>query len=115
MELLILWLLIQSYKFLNLPWLVDEMAIAPEAIHAIALSVPGVVNCHDIASRGVIGRQVFIEMHLIVDAKDVDTAHRITEEVETRLEEKFSPVRILIHVEPPEYKSDQISYDSLSH
>jgi cation diffusion facilitator family transporter len=96
----------------NLPWLVDEMAIAPEAIHAIALSVPGVVNCHDIASRGVIGRQVFIEMHLIVDTKDVDTAHRITEEVETRLEEKFNPVRILIHVEPPEYKSDQISYNS---
>lgn len=96
----------------NLPWLVDEMAIAPEAIHAIALSVPGVVNCHDIASRGVIGRQVFIEMHLIVDTKDVDTAHCITEEVETRLEEKFNPVRILIHVEPPEYKSDQISYNS---
>ncbi len=99
----------------NLPWLVDEMAIAPEEIHKIALSVTGVINCHDIASRGLVGRQVFIEMHLIVDAKDVDTAHRITEEVETRLEEKFSPVRVLIHVEPPEYKSDQISYNSLSH
>ncbi len=49
----------------NLPWLVDQMAIAPEAIHAIATSVLGVVNCHAIASRGVIGRQVFIEMHLI--------------------------------------------------
>ena len=43
------------------------MAIAPEAIHAIATSVPGVINCHAIASRGVLGRQVFIEMHLIVD------------------------------------------------
>jgi cation diffusion facilitator family transporter len=49
----------------NLPWLVDQMAIAPEAIHAIATSVPGVINCHAIASRGVIGRQLFIEMHLI--------------------------------------------------
>ncbi len=95
----------------NLPWLVDEMAIAPEAIQAIALSVPGVINCHDIASRGLLGRQVFIEMHLIVDADDVETAHRITEEVEARLEEKFSPVRVLIHIEPPEYKSDRISYE----
>jgi cation diffusion facilitator family transporter len=94
----------------NLPWLVDEMAIAPEAIYNIALSVPGVVNCHDIASRGVLGRQVFIEMHLIVDSSDVETAHRITEEVERRLEERFSPVRILIHVEPPSYKSEQISF-----
>ncbi len=83
----------------NLPWLVDQMAIAPEAIHAIAVSVPGVINCHDIASRGLLGRQVFIEMHLIVDAPDVKTAHHITEEVESLLEERFSPVRIVIHVE----------------
>ncbi len=96
----------------NLPWLVDEMAIAPEAINAIALSVSGVINCHDIASRGLLGRQVFIEMHLIVDAEDVETAHQITEEVETRLEQKFSPVRVLIHVEPPNYKSEQISFES---
>ncbi len=96
----------------NLPWLVDQMAIAPEAIHAIATSVPGVINCHDIASRGVLGRQVFIEMHLIVDAPDVETAHQITEEVESQLEERFRPVRILIHVEPPTYKSEQISFET---
>ncbi|HLO86115.1 MAG TPA: cation diffusion facilitator family transporter [Nostocaceae cyanobacterium] len=95
----------------NLPWLVDEVAIAPEAIHAIALSVPGVINCHDIASRGLLGRQVFMEMHLIVDAPDVETAHRITEEVERQLEARFSPVRILIHVEPPAYKSEKISFE----
>ncbi len=96
----------------NLPSLVDEMAIAPEAIHAIAVSVPGVINCHDIASRGVLGRQVFIEMHLIVDAADVETAHRITEQVESQLEERFRPVRILIHVEPPAYQSEKITFDS---
>ncbi|MFN7500192.1 MAG: cation diffusion facilitator family transporter [Dolichospermum sp.] len=96
----------------NLPWLVDQMAIAPEIIHTIAVSVPGVLNCHDIASRGVIGRQVFIEMHLIVDARDVETAHIITEEVERQLEERFSPVRILIHVEPPAYQSERITFES---
>ncbi|HEY9910096.1 MAG TPA: cation diffusion facilitator family transporter [Thermosynechococcaceae cyanobacterium] len=96
----------------NLPWLVDEMAIAPEAIHTIALQVPGVLNCHDIASRGVVGRQIFIEMHLIVDAKDVETAHQITEEVEAKLLERFAPARILIHIEPPAYSSDHISYES---
>lgn len=96
----------------NLPWLVDQMAIAPEAIHAIAISVAGVMNCHDIASRGVLGRQVFIEMHLIVNAPDVETAHHITEQVEKRLEERFNPVRIIIHVEPPAYKSERISFES---
>ena len=96
----------------NLPWLVDQMAIAPETIHAIAVSIPGVINCHDIASRGVIGRQVFIEMHLIVDAPDVETAHNITEEVEKQLEQRFHPVRILIHVEPPAYQSERITFES---
>lgn len=94
----------------NLPWLVDEMAIAPEAVYQVVMQVPGVVNCHDIASRGLLGRQVFIEMHLIVDAEDVATAHQITEAVEARLEEKYSPVRISIHVEPPTHHSSQISY-----
>jgi cation diffusion facilitator family transporter len=96
----------------NLPWLVDEMAIAPEAIHAIAMQVPGVVNCHSIASRGLLGRQVFIEMHLIVEAADVATAHQITEELERQIEAKYGPARINIHVEPPSYSSDQISYES---
>ncbi len=95
----------------NLPWLVDEMAIAPELIHQIVMEVPGVINCHNIASRGLLGRQVFIEMHLIVDSESVKTAHDITEEVEAKLEEKFPPVRILIHVEPLEYQSPQISYE----
>lgn len=96
----------------NLPWLVDEMAIAPEAIHSVVMQVPGVLNCHSIASRGVLGRQVFIEMHLIVNAKDVETAHTITETVEAELEKRYSPVRISIHVEPPAYRSESISYES---
>lgn len=95
----------------NLPWLVDRMAIAPETIKSIVMSVPGVVNCHDIASRGVIGRQVFIEMHMVVDAIDVETAHKITEAVEAELKKQFTPARILIHVEPPRYQSDRITYE----
>jgi cation diffusion facilitator family transporter len=104
------WLVLKA----NLPWLVDEMAIAPEAIHELVTQVPGAIDCHQIASRGLLGRQVFIEMHLIVDATDVETAHQITEEVEVRLEQKYSPVRINIHVEPPSYRSDLISYGSHS-
>jgi cation diffusion facilitator family transporter len=96
----------------NLPWLVDEIAIAPEAIYEEVMQVRGVRNCHAIASRGIVGRQVFIEMHLIVNANDVETAHQITEAVEDRLEQRYAPVRTIIHVEPPEYMSQYISYDA---
>jgi divalent metal cation (Fe/Co/Zn/Cd) transporter len=92
----------------NIPWLVDEIAIPPEDIYQIVMSVPDVINCHDIASRGIVRRQVFIEMHLIVNADDVMTAHQITEEVEKRLEERFSPVRVIIHVEPLSYESSEM-------
>lgn len=98
----------------NLPWLVDEMAIAPEAIHTLVMEVPGVINCHDIASRGLIGRQVFIDMHLIVEANDLRQAHAITEEIEARLEQRYRPVRVTIHVEPPSYESDHISYGEIN-
>lgn len=93
----------------NLPWLVDRMAIAPEAIHEIVMQVPGVLNCHSIASRGMVGRQAFIEMHLVVGVPDVETSHKITEEIEARLTQKYHPVRILIHVEPPAYQSDEVT------
>ncbi|MFM2430179.1 MAG: hypothetical protein RLZZ511_1392 [Cyanobacteriota bacterium] len=87
----------------NLPWLVDEMAIAPEAIRQVAMSVPGVLDAHDISSRGVVGRQSFIEMHLVVNVKDLETAHQITEAIEGLLEDRYNPVRIMIHMEPPRY------------
>jgi divalent metal cation (Fe/Co/Zn/Cd) transporter len=92
----------------NVPWLVDTVAIPPEIIAQIVMDVPGVLNCHDIASRGVVGRQVFIEMHLVVEATDVESAHRITEAVEACLDAKFSPVRVMIHVEPPDYQSENL-------
>lgn len=98
----------------NLPWLVDRVAIDPETIYNLVMQVAGVVNCHDITSRGIVGRQVFIEMHMIVNARDVETAHRITEEVETLLQNKYNPARVLIHVEPPAYYSQQITYESPS-
>ncbi|MEX0589213.1 MAG: cation diffusion facilitator family transporter [Cyanobium sp.] len=94
----------------NLPLLVDQIAIAPEAIHTVAMEVPGVLNCHDIASRGVLGQQVFIDMHMVVDAIDLPTAHRITELVEDHLENRFGRVRCTIHLEPQEYATAAITF-----
>ncbi len=99
----------------NLPWLVDEMAIAPEAIHTVVMQVPGVLNCHNIASRGLLGRQVFIDMHLIVVPPDVISAHNITEQIEQKIAEEFGPTRVTIHVEPPSYVEPEISFGPGEH
>jgi len=95
----------------NIPILVDQVVIPPEKIYDLVMTIEGVINCHDIASRGILGQQVFIEMHLVVEAKDVETAHLITDRVEAILDQHYAPVRTTIHVEPPEFISDRITYD----
>jgi cation diffusion facilitator family transporter len=87
----------------NLPWLVDASAIAPDEIQQLAMSVPGVIDCHAVHSRGLVGRQVFVEMHLITGVRDVESSHRITEEIERLLRAKYGPVEATIHVEPERY------------
>ncbi len=87
----------------NLPLLTDHVAIAPRAIQMIAMAVPGVLNCHDITSRGVVGQAVFIEMHMVVDTADLVAAHRISEAVEQALTMQYGPVRTTIHLEPLDY------------
>ena len=74
------------------------------------MEVPGVINCHDIASRGAIGKQAFIEMHLVVNTEDLVAAHEISDRVEKNLEKHFSPVRVVIHIEPSEYRSTNIGF-----
>ena len=69
-----------------------------------------VLNCHDIASRGVLGQQVFIDMHLIVDAECLTNAHKITERVETRLDQKFGAGRCTNHLESMDYVKEGITY-----
>ena len=49
-------------------------------------------------------------MHMVVDADDLTKAHRITEQVEERLDESFGPVRCTIHLEPKDYVEDGITY-----
>ncbi len=87
----------------NVPVLTDRVAIAPRAVHEAVMQVPGVLNCHDITSRGIVGQQVFVEMHLVVEPLDVESAHQISEQVERALCEKYGDVRATVHLEPYDY------------
>jgi cation diffusion facilitator family transporter len=106
---LLLWACWQVLRA-NLPWLVDQIAIPPEHIHAEVMQVPGVVNCHAIASRGQRGQQVFVDMHLVVEAEDVRRAHAICDAVEERLRLRHGPLRCTIHLEPRDHAESRISF-----
>ncbi len=92
-------LLIKSlWQMLNnqLPMLLKPTAIAPEAIAQIACQVEGVTRCTRILSRGMVGRQVWIELHLALHPEFMVIASTIGERVERSLREHYGPVRAQI-------------------
>jgi len=87
----------------NIPILTDQVAIPPKQIRDLVMQIPHVLDCHEVRSRGVIGQMVFMEMHMVVEPLDIEAAHRITEEVEALLKERFGAIRVTIHLEPHSY------------
>ena len=84
----------------NIPFLSDRVAIPASEIMEIAMDVYGVVNCHSITSRGVVGQEIFIEMHLVVAPREIDAAYKIVETVEKKLQQKYGLVHATIQLEP---------------
>lgn len=81
--------------------LADRAAIPPEAVERVANGVPGVIDCHDVRTRGTEGA-VFADLRVHVDPKlSVEAAHEISHAVERALREAFPDlVDIVVHVEP---------------
>ena len=87
-----LWKMLHS----QLPMLLKPTAIAPEAISQIACQVEGVTRCTRILSRGMVGRQVWIELHLALHPEFMVLANTIGARVEKSLREHYGPVRAQI-------------------
>lgn len=83
----------------SVPVLTDRVVFDPDLIAGLVREVPGVVNVHDIRSRGH-AREAYVQMHLVVASRDVEEAHAITEAVERHLETKLGAKEVLVHVEP---------------
>lgn len=83
----------------QLPTLLRPMAIAPEAIAHVAHQVEGVTRCVRIRSRGLVGRQVWIELHLAIHPEFLGVAHIVGERVDAALRLQYGPLRTQIWVE----------------
>lgn len=84
--------------------LTDEAVLDPEEVQRVVLSVPGVLDCHKIRSRGM-SDNVFIDLHIQVDPNlTVKAAHQISYDVENRLEAHYDGrvSDVLVHVEDAE-------------
>lgn len=85
----------------NIHPLVDSSVLDPKEVEAIAASVPGVLHCHHIRSRGEKDHH-FLDLNIHLPGNiTLDKAHDITHEVEARLKQAFPGLRdVVIHTEP---------------
>lgn len=83
------------------PTLMDQVVVPADQVEQIACSVPGVVSCHKVRSRGHEGA-VYADLHLQVNSgTSTEQAHAIAHEVQRRLRERRPDVQdVVIHVEP---------------
>ena len=79
----------------------DERRIAPEQAEACALEEPGVLEAHNVRSRGALD-DIHVDLHILVDpATPLAQAHAIGHRVERRLRDRFLGLTdVVVHVEP---------------
>jgi len=80
----------------------DRVQIAEEDIRDAVMSVPHVMGCHEIRTRGT-ADHVFVDLHIWMEAGTrLDAAHEISHEVKDRLMARFPQIGdAIIHIEPP--------------
>ena len=82
------------------PVLVDERAVPPARIQAVAEAHESVHSCYGIRSRGRPG-EIFAELTISVAPElDVLESHAIADEVENRVMREISAQEVVVHVEP---------------
>ncbi len=84
-----------------------------ERIFNLVMGSPDVLGLHELRTRSA-GRDQFIQMHIEVGAElPVRKAHFIADEVEATLGEEFPGADILIHIDPPSVRSDELTRKEL--
>ncbi|MBE9125945.1 MULTISPECIES: cation diffusion facilitator family transporter [unclassified Coleofasciculus] len=83
----------------QLPLLVQQTAIAPEVLAQIAHQVGGVTHCYKIQSRGIIGRLVYIQMHLVIHPEFAGVTTLIVERIKGMLQERYGSVQVTFYID----------------
>ena len=85
----------------TLSTLSDERRIPPDQVEAVALEEPGVLEAHNVRSRGP-QDDIHLDLHILVDARmAIAAAHALGHRVEQRLRGHWPGLSdVVVHVEP---------------
>jgi cation diffusion facilitator family transporter len=80
----------------------DQIVIAEDDVRAVVGSVPEVLGCHRIRTRGS-ADHVFMDLHVWLDGRTpLEAAHTTSHVVKDRLIKRFPHLAdVVIHIEPP--------------
>ena len=80
----------------------DEIVISEDDVRQVVESVPQVLGCHHIRSRGSLDH-VFLDLHVWLDGTTpLTTAHAVSHTVKDLLMERYPQIAdAIIHIEPP--------------
>ena len=80
----------------------DRIVIDETIIRAVVQTVPDVLGCHRIRTRGSVDH-VFLDLHVWMDGRmPLHEAHRVSHVVKDRLMARFPEIKdAVIHLEPP--------------
>jgi divalent metal cation (Fe/Co/Zn/Cd) transporter len=81
--------------------LADRVVMDEGQLRDVVISVPGVVGCHHIRTRGT-PDHIFLDLHVWMRPDmPLFEAHALSHEVKDRLMEQFPALRdVIIHIEP---------------
>ena len=85
----------------TLSTLADERRIAPDMVEAAALEEPGVLEAHNVRSRGP-KDDIHLDLHILVEPRmAIADAHQVGHRVEHRLRDHWPGLTdVVVHVEP---------------
>jgi cation diffusion facilitator family transporter len=80
----------------------DQIVIAEDDVRTVVRSVPEVLGCHHIRTRGS-ADHVFMDLHIWLDGQTpLEAAHTMSHIVKDRLMKRFPQLAdVIIHIEPP--------------
>ncbi len=92
--------------------LTDRIRLNPEDIRVAVSTLPGIIDCHDIRTRGL-ASHVFVDLSIHVEPTwSVEQAHGLATDVENFLLTHFESVEdVVVHIEPEGH--DPVSSEKL--
>ncbi|MGP1384723.1 MAG: cation diffusion facilitator family transporter [Thainema sp.] len=83
----------------QIPLFVQQTAIAPDVINQLVSQYEGITRCRCLKSQGVVGRHIYVELHVDVHPDFMSVVRNIAERIEAVIRQRYGPgcVRIGIN------------------